>query len=94
METLCQVLVKGAGFCSPGAEWGRGEEVTVVHSVMFSLCRCAYSFNKGGGEITEWDRDADRQPAEASEGGNYCLCVLGMLSPCLHISRQNIGIHF
>jgi len=22
------------------------------------------------------------------------ICVLGALSPCLHISKQNIGIHF
>lgn len=22
------------------------------------------------------------------------ICVLGVLSPCLHISKQNIGIHF
>lgn len=22
------------------------------------------------------------------------ICVLEMLSPCLHISKQNIGIHF
>lgn len=22
------------------------------------------------------------------------ICVLGTLSPCLHISKQNIGIHF
>lgn len=42
-----------------------GEEVAVIYSVMFSLCRCAYGFNKGGEEIIGWERNACRLPAKA-----------------------------
>lgn len=94
IDTLCDRL--GCALASalrlPSTQ---GKEVAVIFRVdVQSFADVLTVLTKAEKKIIGWERNAYRQPAKASEGRNQYLCVLGTLSPCLCISKQNIGIHF